>query len=211
MAPRRWSKHGPAAVPAAQRPRLQGQEDDILSAAFPWPDVAAANYVFLNSPSSSATAQTTTGTLRVTPWVVRKTLSLARIGAEVTAAGEAGSKYRIAIYGDDGGSRPGALVLDAGQIAGDSVAVQELTIALTLPPGVYWVGGATQTVTTTQPTMRTVAGWFPPLPIALGAAPGSGANILGYAMTGVTGAAPATFNTSGGGTAIAPRIHARAA
>ena len=162
--------------------------------------------------NTQTSAQTGTGTLRLAPWVVPHAVTLSRIGGEVTTIGDVGSKYRLGVYADDGTCLPGALVLDAGQIAGDSATVQELTIDLTLQPGVYWTGGVTQAVTTTQPTIRvTSTGWDGPFLLPLGSsAPTAGMTASGVLMTGVTGALPSTF-TYGASGSSAPRVHVKVA
>ncbi|TAK32335.1 MAG: hypothetical protein EPO40_03130 [Myxococcaceae bacterium] len=173
----------------------------------------AASYFFTASPMAQTTATTGSGTLRLLPWVVRNPLTIVRLGAEVTVVGDAGSKYRLGIYADTGTCFPGALVLDAGQIAGDSATVQELTISQALQPGLYWVGGVAQSVTTTQPTMRTVGpSWTPPVPLSLGASiPGTGAQTFGFLQGSVTGALPANFTSTATISGTCPRLFVKAA
>jgi hypothetical protein len=175
----------------------------------------AGQYFFTTSPANAATSATlSNAVLRLSPWVVERSLNIDRIGAEITAVGDAGSKLRIGIYADNGACLPGALLLDAGTIAGDSATVQDIALGTTLalPSGLYWVGGAVQVVTTTQPTVRVQSNWTPPVPLPGGtSAPGSGAtHVCVFQNTGVTGALPALF-TYAGTTSPAPRIHVRAA
>lgn len=173
----------------------------------PGPPLPVGSYFYTSSPHASTAATTGIGALRMVPWLITRTLSISRLAAEVTVAGDVGSKFRIAVYADTGAIYPGALLLDAGTINGDAVAMQELTVSLTLTPGLYWIGGVTQVVTTTQPTMRTVNGWAPPVTVPLGPAlPAGGAANVGWAAVGITGAAPATFPTGQGGSGAAPRI-----
>ena len=138
------------------------------------------------------------GTGRFSPWTVRRTMQLVRIGAEVTAAGEAGSVVRLGIYADDGTGYPGALVLDAGTIAGTSATVQEITIAQVLTPGLYWIGGVVQNAPTTQPTLRSIAMDLTGLvPLTGGTTPTvnhpAGVGFVGF---GMTGALPSTWPTA---------------
>jgi hypothetical protein len=176
----------------------------------------AGDYFFPVSQNDTATSNVlAVGTLRLTPFVVDQTIRIDRLGAEVSTVGEAGSKFRIGVYRDTGGGKPGALVVDAGQIAGDSATAQELTLSstLVLDPGVYWIGGVVQSVTTTQPTLRTVnfQSSGPQIPIAYGSAiPSAGQVVTALTMTGVTGALPGTFTRDGSGSAVA-RVFARAA
>jgi hypothetical protein len=184
-----------------------------LPTAFPRVAPAAGQYAFTSSPSAVTTSATLgTGTLRLVPWVITRTTAIDRIGAEVTTIGDAGSKFRIGVYADTGNCYPGSLLLDAGQIAGDSATLQDLTVSLTLAAGLYWVGGAVQTVTTTQPTMRVTSNWYPQVPVSVGtAAPAAGTAVVGNSQGSVTGALPGTFTASATGAGSAARIHVRVA
>lgn len=155
-------------------------------------------YLTTPHPSTGTSNTLGNGTGRFSPWVVRRAMRFTRIGAEVTAPGEAGSVVRLGIYADDGTGYPGTLVLDAGTIAGDSATVQEITIAQVLNPGLYWVGGVVQNAPTTQPTVRTLAADGTGLmPLTAGATPGAN-QPLGVAFVGLnmTGAFPATWPTA---------------
>lgn len=170
-------------------------------------------YYFSASPSAVGTSNTLgIGTERLIPMFLDRPITIDRLGAEVTTVGEAGSKFRIIIRTDNGNGLPNALLLDAGQIAGDSTTISPVTVSQVIPAGVTWWGGAIQTVTTTQPTMRTVAGtWTPPIPLwANTTTPAAGAAILGVNITGTTGAAPSTV-TVAGTVGAAPRIFFRVA
>jgi hypothetical protein len=177
------------------------------------PNLAAGRYFQTTSPATTGTSATAgVGTLRLSPWVVTQALSIDRIGAEVTVVGDAGSKVRLGIYADNGNLYPGTLVLDAGQIAGDSATVQELTVSQVLAAGVYWIGGAVQSVTTTQPTLRVNATWTPPVPTAGSTTtPASNAAFTGYSQSSVTGALPSTFSTSLSATGTVVRVFVRTA
>lgn len=171
------------------------------------PMIVGRYYFVPNATSTSTNGALGEGTLRLAPSYVPNAVALTRIGAEITTTGEAGSKVRLGIYTDDGRGQPGRLVIDAGQILGDSATVQELTIAVAIGPGWYWFGGVCQSCPTTQPTVRT------PNSIATiatrGATTPSAAAVLGDFMTGVTGALPTTFVSGPGGTAGTPRIFIR--
>jgi hypothetical protein len=194
-------------------------ENDLLGAAArlgfaPMP--AGGQYTFTASPGASSSSNSMgVGTLRLAPWLVTRPCVIDRIGSEIATIGDAGSLLRLGVYADNGNSYPGALLLDAGTIAGDSATVQQVTCSLALTPGLYWVGGAVQSVTTTQPTVRGLFSSFAsPVPIVLAAAPSAGGTTThGYTQTGVTGALPATFTstvtTLGGG--VCPRVHVRVA
>lgn len=178
------------------------------------PQFISGNYFFPYSQSSTATSATLgTNTLRAVPVAFAKAFSLVRLGAEVTAAGDAGSKVRLGIYADNGSGYPGALTVDAGQIAGDSATVQELIIATgTLPAGLYWFAAAIQSVTTTQPTVRIANLYHGAIPLPLGASiPAANATATGLATSGITGALPANFPAGATAAGTAARLFIKTA
>jgi hypothetical protein len=181
-----------------------------------------ASYYFANSPASLATSSALgNGSLRLTPWEVTKPIIITRLGAEFTNAtvGDANSVFRIGLYADDGFGVPtGSPILDAGSIStgtgnagtvatGGTPGVYDITLgtALTLQPGLYWVGGAVQGVTTTQPTMRCCGSAAMNFALPRTAIPPAGDANYCWAMSGVTGALSAWSGVSQGGTAA--RIH----
>lgn len=191
---------------------LGAASSSLLAGPIARPRLAPGSNYYPASGSAVATSATLgVGTWRGVPWIIDRTLTIDRIGAEVSAAGEAGSKFRIIVWRDNGLSAPGALALDAGQILGDSAAVQFISGFWVLRPGVYWIGGVVQDTVTTQPTMRTIGlGWTPPIPLNAGpGTPGAGGTAVGMAVTGVTGAAPATA-ANPSATGAAPRLYVRA-
>lgn len=171
---------------------------------------------YLTTPHTATNTSNTlgNGTGRFSPWVVNRTMSLSKIGTEVTAAGEAGSLVRLGIYADDGTGYPGALVLDAGTIAGDSVAVQEVTISQVLAPGLYWVGAVVQNAPSTQPRLRTIAGGtWGAIPITNGAAPAADQpGAVAFVGFNMTGAFPALWPTASANvSSVAARVFVKTA
>lgn len=75
------------------------------------------------------------------PFHVSRGVNIDKIGIEVTGAGTAGSVIRLGVYADDGTGKPGALLLDAGTVTGDSNAVKTITLGanLPLPNGKYYL------------------------------------------------------------------------
>lgn len=175
------------------------------------PVPGAGQYLYTASPFTSSTSITLgNGTLRLYPWWVDRAVVVSRVAADVATVGEAGSRFRIGIYADNGNAYPGALLSDSGQIAGDSATVQELTISLALSRGLYWIGGAVQSAPTTQPTMRTLGTWTPPVTLAVGSTlPAASGTTAGFSQGSVTAALPATFTTSVTAAGFAARIIAR--
>lgn len=177
------------------------------------PAIRSGYYFPTSSPAATGTSSALgVGTMRVVPWIVSKRVTLTRLGVDVSGAGEAGAKVRPVLYADGGDGYPGALVVDGGQLAADAVAVPEATVSVVLEPGVYWIGAIVQAVVTTQPTVRAVSNWHPPIVITTGtSAPAAAVTAVGYAATGVTGAPPATFPAGQGASGFAARIIAKAA
>lgn len=170
------------------------------------------NYFF---PVSSAATQNTTigiNTVRVAPWILEAPVTLTKIGVEVTTAGEAGAKVRPLIYGDTGAYYPGGLLVDGGRLTGDATGVVETTASITLPAGIYWVGGVGQVATTTSATMRSLANWHPPYPLALGtSAPTAGLTAVSYLISGtVTDTPPSTFPSNAATSGTAARVFLKA-
>lgn len=163
----------------------------------------AGNYYYCFSMNGvSTSAGLGNGTLRLSIWIVTTPVTISKMFAEFTAAGDANSVLRLGVFSDNGNSQPGALVLDAGTIStgsgnagnittGGTPGVYEIALGspLTLQPGIYWAGGVVQGVTTTQPTIRTAGGAQPipggPLGTSL---PSAGASTPSMAVSGVTGA-----------------------
>jgi hypothetical protein len=166
------------------------------------PGYVSGNYYHCNSLQVTGTSSgLTNGTVRVTPWVVTASITVTRLFAEFTAAGDAASVFRIGIWNHDAATgKPSTLVLDAGSIStgtgnagtvatGGTPGVYEVTVSQVLSPGLYWVGGVVQGVTTTQPTMRTTNGNVITMFFPLGASlPAAGNTQQGWALNGVTGA-----------------------
>lgn len=168
----------------------------------------SATYSVLGS-NNSTSAGLGVGTLRAAPMYVPRAVTLVRIGAEVTVIGDVGSKLRLGIYADNGNIYPGALRLDAGTIAGDSVAVQEIVISLLLEPGVYWLAGALQDVTVIQPTVRTT-NEFPFAPISNAADMSS--DMLGVRIDDIgNGALPTPWSSTVRPSTVITRVFVRAA
>jgi hypothetical protein len=172
------------------------------------PPPISGNYYFPYSQGTSSTSNTLgTGTLRVTPIILATAITITRLGAEITAIGDVGSKLRLGIYADSGSGYPSTLVLDAGQIAGDSATVQELTVSKALAAGIYWLGAVVQSVTTTQPTARTANIMHPDVPVPLGTTiPSAGAAAASLATSGITGALPGTFPAGATGSGQVVRL-----
>lgn len=160
-------------------------------------------YSIIGNMSTGTSATLGNGALRLYAFLVPKAITLSAIGCEVTTAGDVGCTVRLGIYADVNGL-PSTLVADAGTIAGDVVGSAEVATSVTLQPGIYWIGGAVQGVTTTQPTMRTIHVPVLPIQVFSTSMPGANQNVTAVNLGGVTGALPATVNpaTANSGSAI---------
>ena len=175
---------------------------------FPW---QSGRYYYAPNVGIGTSAALGVGTLRATPFVVPNAVTVTRIGAEIATVGDAGSVLRIGLYADDGTGRPGALVSDAGTIAGDSATVQEITVSLGLGPGTYWAASAVQVVTVTQPTVRVANGFGVP-PIDAGpSAPTAATVFVSFNRTGIAGAFPDPFGTPTASGTGPPRLFLKVA
>jgi hypothetical protein len=173
------------------------------------PGYVSGQYYFANSVQATNTSAIQgNGTVRLTPWIVTADITITRLFAEFTAVGDAASIYHVGIWAHDAATgKPTTLVLDAGSIStgsgdagtiatGGTPGVYELTVSQALTAGIYWVGGAVQGVTTTQPTMRivnTTANLYIPLGASL---PAAAATFGGMAIGGQTGALATTSAAS---------------
>lgn len=162
--------------------------------------------LYYSPQGGRGTVATVNGTGTAAPFWVSAPSKFDRIGAQVTVAGTAGTVVRLGIYADNGNGTPGALVLDAGTIAGDAVASAEIVISPTLSAGLYWLVAVSQGGTPTMTCMSgsNEFGAGSTLAVATGTAPRSG-----FTFT-AAGALPSTFS-SAGQTAAAVIVALRAA
>lgn len=183
----------------------------IPSGALPRFAFASGQHFFLSSPSNSSTLALTQGVLRLAP-VFCQAGAWQALGMEVTAAGEAGSVFRLAAFTDNGNGYPGSPLLDGLIVAGDAIAVPEAVGAIVIPnDGWYWFGGVAQLCPTTGPTVRVTSAYANPnFPFQTGTGiPGAGTNVAGYSQGAVTGALPAVFPGNAGTAGSAPRLFAK--
>lgn len=189
-----------------------GGSPSIVGPAYYPPGYLSGNYYYCNSVQSSATSNALgNGTIRLSPWVVTAPITVTKMLAEFTAAGDANSVFRIGVWQHNTTTgKPNVLILDAGTIStgtgdagtvatGGTPGVYELTVSKTIEPGVYWVGGAVQGVTSVQPTMRCIDGnTVQFLPTFGTSKPGAGTAPKGWAVTNEFGA----FVSMSGGISI---------
>jgi hypothetical protein len=160
------------------------------------------------SSSKQSTGAGANEEMILTPVYFHRSVTIDRLGCEVTTAGNAGSVGRLGVYADNGNLYPGTLLLDAGTVAADSTGIKEVTVSLVIPVGVVWVGLAVQAATSSVPTWRIVSG-SPPLGDDVNTAVNATDN--GYGQSSVSGALPSTFTTTMTRTSVARRIFWRIA
>ncbi len=126
------------------------------AAANPQPRAQAGRWYGPACPVAPATPAA--GALSAVPYACTASLvSLTALGVLVTTAGAGGSLIRLGVYADAGGL-PGALLLDAGTVAGDTVGEQVVATTLALTRGTYWLGALLQAPGSTAPVLSCVAG-----------------------------------------------------
>jgi hypothetical protein len=176
------------------------------------PQVAGSRFFPVSTAGAGTSGNLSNNGLRLMPFVLPNRLTLSHVGADIATAGEAGSVLRLGIYNDNGSAYPGSLLIEAAAtVAGDSATVQEVVCSVTLDGGkLYWVGGAVQGAPTTQPVVRT-NGAAMPAGVVTGPLPSAGLSVVGYFMSNVSGALPATFTTTSTSAGAVPRVHFRLA
>ena len=152
--------------------------------------------------AGDSTLVTTVNLLVVARFPVARTTTFDRIVGEVTL-GAVGSTVRLGIYADTGGHKPGALVLDAGTIDGNTLSPQEITISQQLVPGLYWVGAVAQGGT---PTVRSKSLLDP----SIGQAANTSFQRTGYQRSAVAAGLPDPMAPAESSSAI-PKVLLRAA
>lgn len=152
---------------------------------------------FLTGGAITVQSLASANSLRVFPFFVPKTMKFDRIAIRVsTAATGATPRIRLGVYKDkgDGSVYPGALALDAGEVAVNTIGLKELTIDLTLKGGkLYWlslIGQDTATLAAAAIPAADALATYLGLDNSL-----SGTPYLGYAVVQTYGALPVNFPT----------------
>ncbi len=74
-----------------------------------------------------------------TPFFVARDMTIDRLAIQITTAGAGGTVARLGIYNNGTNLYPGTLLLDAGTVAVDAIAVVAATISQALTKGLYWL------------------------------------------------------------------------
>lgn len=157
-------------------------------------------------PASSQGAQTATANQIITsPLWVPVTASIDRLSINITTAASAGNKARLGIFEKASGSPlPGALLLDAGEVAIDATGAVAATVAIVLP-GPRWYHVALHPQATISVTGMTPIGG----PYGGAASGASDQRRITAIMNQSYGALPAAFSVSSY-SAAARRVQVRA-
>lgn len=120
---------------------------------------------------------------------------ITELGCEVVTAGSAGAVARLGLY-TNGQGRPGDLVYDTGTVATTSTGVKSFTgLRIPLRRGIYWLALAPQVATA---VFRGINEFYSPLLLPVATAPsGANPNINAVLITGVSGALPNPYGTTG--------------
>jgi len=135
--------------------------------------------------------------LRALPFAISRTSTLVRLGITASTTGQTGALTRIGIYADDDMGHPGKLVIDAGTVTTNPTGSKEITVNVTLTPGVYWAAVVCQNCPTSRPGLVGYidGSW---LTNYLGTViPAGTVQPVGVYQSGVSGALPTTFTVTG--------------
>lgn len=91
--------------------------------------------------------------LHFAPIWVAQTVTVDRLGVEVTSAGSAGSVMRVGIYNNNSGV-PGTLAVSTSALATTSTGLKEEAVSQQLTPGLWWLATVAQVA---GPTVRATA------------------------------------------------------
>lgn len=134
-----------------------------------------------------------------------------RIGINVTTAGTAGAVLRLGLYNGAAGV-PTSLIVDAGTVDATTTGAKEVTISVTLDPGIYFTAIVAQVAVSTVSAYAstTALPWL--APDTATSAPTATTGSLGRAHAGtVTGALPNPTNAGFSATAAFAAVCLRAA
>lgn len=138
--------------------------------------------------ATTTSVSPTVDVLLARPFLCPVRQSFDRVGFNVTSGGSAGAVLRCGIYGNDAGE-PGTLISEFGTVSTVTSGSKEITISLTLDPGVYWLAGVCQTTNCTASGAGT---FFSPFASASTTTSLVTTQRAALSTSGVTGALPTT-------------------
>jgi hypothetical protein len=144
----RWYIYnGSSWIPTQNPPPIgRPRRDGIQTVSYSLPGVALV---------AASTHTVVANRLYYEPILTDRQITLDRLAIGVTTA--ASGKARLGIYSADTFWQPTALILDAGEVDTGTTGYKEITINLTLTPGIYLLA----LVANATPVLRTILGSLP--------------------------------------------------
>lgn len=149
--------------------------------------------------------------LVATPIWLPESVTIDRIGVNVTVGGTVGAVIRFGLYRDSGYGYPGALLVDAGTVAATTSGDKEASLSQAIDTaGLYWMVCAAQGTPATPAQVRIATSLPSPLQTSFTTSP-SASVVGGYSVAGVTAALPTPFGTAPLTSEVAslPRMYVR--
>lgn len=137
------------------------------------------------------------------PIPVPRSLTIDRIGIEVTSSATGSPTVRLGVYADANGV-PGALILDAGTVDASTTGFKEITISQALTAGLVWLACAQQGGTSTGVLRGMTGSTHVGIPAGF-----SQYAVAAFYASGVTDALAASAPTMESAVGTAPRIMLR--
>lgn len=218
---------GPTGATGAQGPKGdKGDKGDPgasgsgggVRGSYPLASIRPLAFLFtIGIGATSATTMSTTGDLACSPIYVAADCTIDRFVLTVTAVAGTPSLWRLGLYADAGVTAhpyPGALIIDAGTVTGETLGVKSITVAtpISLTAGIYWIAGKPEgsNYSGVRGTSSAVWGVIPSSSAAADETPS------GYRYAATGNGLPASWPAYGvggltGTIAIAPRVGMRVA
>jgi len=125
------------------RARLGGVTRILADQDVPWIAPAAGDYALTTSGAGGAATGVLAGAagrIDLFPFIPRDDITVDRLSVNVTTLVGA-ALGKIVLYAADATGRPGALILETGDLDFSTVSLKEATVAQTLRRGItYWIG-----------------------------------------------------------------------
>lgn len=150
-----------------------------------------------------ATIGSTEDRAHYVPIPVPRSLTIDRIGIEVTSSATGSPTVRLGVYADANGV-PGALILDAGTVDASTTGFKEITISQALTAGLVWLACAQQGGTSTGVLRGMTGSTHVGIPAGF-----SQYAVAAFYASGVTDALAASAPTMESAVGTAPRIMLR--
>lgn len=121
--------------------RYLGHSLDLQAHTKNWMELLrTGQYFYPFPPYMSSTVALNFNSLHALPFYVARNMTIDRLAIQITVAAiTAGKKGRLGIYNNGTNLYPGTLVVDAGEIAIDAIAIVAATINQALRKGLYWL------------------------------------------------------------------------